>query len=45
MMGLNYFMLAKTHLFDQTDIPMMFQGSITEYERDPVIIGDDVWID
>lgn len=45
MMGLNYFMLAKTHLFDQTDIPMMFQDSITEYERDPVIIGDDVWID
>lgn len=44
MMGPNCFMLEKTHRFERIDIPMMHQGSRTEYERDQVIIGDDVWI-
>lgn len=44
MMGPNCFMLEKTHKFDSIDTPMMFQGFRTEYERDQVIIGDDVWI-
>lgn len=44
MMGPNCFMLEKTHRFERTDIPMIFQGSRAEYERDQVIIGDDVWI-
>lgn len=44
MMGPNCYMLEKTHKFDRIDTPMMFQGFRTDYERDQVIIGDDVWI-
>lgn len=44
MMGPNCYMLEKTHNFDKPDVPMMFQGFRTDFERDKVIIGDDVWI-
>lgn len=44
MMGPNLYMMEKTHNFDRTDIPMMYQGSRTTHERDQVIIGDDCWI-
>lgn len=44
MMGPNLYMLEKTHNFDSVDVPMMFQGRRTEFVRDQVIIGDDVWI-
>lgn len=44
MMGPNCYMLEKTHIFDRVDIPMMCQGSWTDFKRDKVIIGDDVWI-
>lgn len=37
----NVSMMAVTHKFDRTDIPMIKQGST---KADPVIIEDDVWI-
>jgi acetyltransferase-like isoleucine patch superfamily enzyme len=37
----NVSMMAVTHKFDSTDIPMIKQGST---KADPVIIEDDVWI-
>ena len=41
MMGTDVVIIARNHLFDRTDIPMMHQGF--EEER-PVVIGNDVWI-
>jgi maltose O-acetyltransferase len=35
-------MMANTHLFDRTDIPMRKQGR--KPTQDQVIFGDDVWI-
>lgn len=44
LIGPNLFMMEKTHRFDSIDIPMIEQGSFTEFQRDQVIIGDDCWI-
>ena len=41
MMGPEVVIYTSGHKFDQTDVPMMMQGST---EPKPVVIGNDVWI-
>jgi len=41
MMGTDVVVITRNHAFEQTDIPMMFQGFSEEH---PVVIGNDVWI-
>lgn len=42
MMGPNCYILANTHLFDRTDVPMRLQGR--SGKKNKVTIGNDVWI-
>lgn len=41
MMGPEVVILSGSHNFERTDIPMVLQGAPV---RDPVVIGNDVWI-
>lgn len=41
MIGPDVMLLARSHRFDRTDIPMAAQG---EGEMRPIVIHDDVWI-
>ena len=41
MMGPECVIYTSGHKFDRTDVPIMLQGST---EKEPVVIGDDVWI-